>query len=159
MVPASLRPRVRKSYIPLLLVLYSGALLYGTLEPFGFALHPGRDSMSGQRQVEWIPFTHLCPIHGILCPTDTGLNILVFIPLGALAALIPRAGTGTMRRAARAGLLGFTLSLLIETTQYFIPARFPGASDIVWNTLGTCLGALLMTALLRIKMSNPGRPR
>ena len=141
------------SKTPLLLILYIGLLLYGTLEPFHFALHPGRERMSNRRQVEWIPFTHRCPIHGIFCPTDTGLNILVFIPLGALAALMPRSGTRTMRRVARAGAVGFALSLLIETAQYFIPARFPGTSDIVLNTFGACLGAVPVALLLRNQKS------
>jgi len=132
-----------------LLVLYSIPLLYGTLAPFRFTWHPGRERVSRKRQVEWIPFTRLCPTHGLFCPQDTGLNIAIFIPAGALLALLPGASASAARRTVRAGAIGFTLSLLIETTQYFIPARFPSTTDVIWNTSGAVLGGLLMVGLVR----------
>ena len=132
-----------------LLVLYSIPLLYGTLTPFRFTWHPGRDRANGRSQVEWIPFTRLCPAYGLFCPQDTGLNIAIFIPMGALLALLPGASASAVRRTVRAGAIGFTLSLLIETTQYFIPARFPSTTDVIWNTSGAVLGGLLMVGLVR----------
>jgi len=100
-------------------------------------------------QVEWIPFTNLCPVHGIFCPSDTGLNIAIFIPVGVLAALTAGAAASAARRLLRAGAVGCALSLLIETTQYFIPARYPSTTDIILNTLGACLGALILAGLSR----------
>ena len=133
----------------LLLVLYNIPLLYGTLRPFRFSSHPARERVGRRSQVEWVPFTNLCPTYGVFCPQDTGLNIAIFIPVGALVALVPGFGAGALRRAARAGAVGFTLSLLIETAQYFIPARYPGTTDLVWNTLGACFGGLLVVGLVR----------
>ena len=130
-----------------LLVLYTAVLLCGTFWPFRFTWHPGRDGTDVSRQVEWIPFTHLCPTYGIFCPHDTGLNIAMFIPVGALVALMSGAGGGVMRRTARAVASGFCLSLLIEATQYFIPARFPSTTDLLWNTLGAGLGGLMIAGI------------
>lgn len=136
----------------LLLILYVGVLLYGTLTPFKFSWHPGRDKLNPRRQIEWIPFTHLCPVHGMLCPSDTGLNVAAFLPVGALAALLP--ATGWWRRMAFAGVVGLSLSLLIETAQYFIPERFPGSTDLLLNTLGACLGGLMAAGLVRVTIWN-----
>ena len=133
----------------LLLVLYSIPLLYGTLRPFQFTCHPGRDRMSRRHQVEWIPFTNLCPVHGFLCPNDMGLNIAVFIPVGILVALLPGNVSSARRRLIRAVAVGFALSLFIETAQYFIPARFPSTTDLVWNTSGALFGGLIVVALVR----------
>ena len=63
----------------LLLALCTGVIMYGTFRPFGFTLHPGRERMEVRRQVEWIPFTRLCPAWGIFCPRDIGLNITIFL--------------------------------------------------------------------------------
>jgi hypothetical protein len=58
--------------------------------------------------------------------------------------------TGTAQRTAFAGVLGFGLSLVIETAQYFIPARFPGTTDLLLNTLGACLGGLVAAGLVAL---------
>ena len=136
--------------VPLvLLVLYSIPLLYGTLAPFRFTWHPGRERANRRSQVEWIPFTRLCPAYGLLCPQDTGLNIAIFVPAGALVALMPGSTLSARRRTIRAAVAGFCLSLLIETGQYFIPTRFPSTADAIWNTLGACLGGLIVVGLVR----------
>ena len=121
--------------------------MYGTFRPFGFTWHPGRERMDDRCQIEWIPFTRHCPTGGIFCPRDIGLNIAIFMPFGALAAWRSGAGGGVMRRAARVAVFGFCLSLLIETAQYFIPARFPSTTDLLLNTLGACMGGLMAPRL------------
>ncbi len=131
----------------LLLVLCTGVIMCGTFWPFSFTWHPGREGMEVRRQVEWIPFTRLCPAWGIFCPQDNGLNIVMFIPVGALAAWLFGTGGGGKRHAARAAGFGFCLSLLIETTQYFIPARFPSTTDLLLNTFGASLGGWMFPRL------------
>ena len=84
----------------------------------------------------------------------------MFLPFGALAALISTAGVGRMRPIVRAAAFGFGLSLLIETTQYFIPARYPSATDLLLNTTGAGLGGLMTAGLLnlvsRLKLQSNG---
>ena len=79
-------------------------------------------------------FCLACGAHGT---SDLLLNIALFMPLGAALALRGRRSSSI---AAVAGLL----SAAIELSQFYIPGRDPSLSDIVSNTLGGVLGALLV---------------
>jgi hypothetical protein len=96
----------------------------------------------------------LSPVTCLVCG-DQGLqdvfqNILMLLPLGVFLGL---AGIGP----ARAGLVGFALSFLVEALQYtVVTGRDASLSDVVTNTAGTVLGAMLaphLPVLLR-----PSRP-
>jgi VanZ family protein len=75
--------------------------------------------------------------------TDVLLNIAGFVPLGfILCAYLSL--TRTRRNAIlSATLAGGILSFLIEVLQAYIPQRVSGTTDIITNTLGTALGAVL----------------
>jgi len=66
-------------------------------------------------------------------------NIVLFVPFGYLYRL-------TIQRRG-AFILGFSFSLSIELIQLFIPARTPSVIDILANTLGAGLGAMLYDLL------------
>ena len=91
---------------------------------------------------------------------DRALNILAFVPLGALAASLPNRSS---RRAllARAAAGAFALSLAVETAQAFLPSRFPSSADVLLNTLGAFLGAVAAIRLRgrRAAGANRERPR
>lgn len=80
-------------------------------------------------------------------------NVAVFVPFGAALG----AATLTRRRSRRfwpwwlsvtaAGLL---LSLFIEIAQLAIPSRVTDIDDVILNTLGTAVGALLVCAVSRL---------
>lgn len=74
---------------------------------------------------------------------DVLINIGGFIPLGFFFC----AYFSSVRRLKRAVLativLGGVVSLAIEVLQAFLPTRDSGMTDIITNTLGTCIGALL----------------
>jgi len=79
-----------------------------------------------------------------------GLNILLFVPLGAFLHDRGRHGVVT------ATLAGFALSVLIELTQltgvwfaYPCAYRHFDVDDILFNTLGAAVGALVATAVGR----------
>jgi VanZ family protein len=81
-------------------------------------------------------------------------NILLFLPVGFLYRMTTR------RRDAY--LFGGLLSLSIELVQFFIPARTPSVPDILANTGGAWLGALLydqLTARVVITQGMLGRLR
>jgi glycopeptide antibiotics resistance protein len=71
------------------------------------------------------------------------INIVGFIPFGFLfCAYLSLAGR-IKRPALVTILLGFTLSLTIESLQAFLPTRDSSTADVINNTLGTCFGVWL----------------
>jgi hypothetical protein len=67
---------------------------------------------------------------------DGILNLILFIPLGAALAWGGRS-------PARAVVTAFLLSTAVELGQMWIPGRDPSLSDIVFNTAGGALGAVI----------------
>jgi VanZ like family len=99
------------------------------------------------------PLERLCIICGSLGGLDFVANIVVFVPLGV--ALVRE---GARRQAA--GLIGFTLSFLIELLQWqVIPGRDASAGDLLSNTLGTLLGALLAAHWRTLRHPEPWSAR
>ncbi len=80
-------------------------------------------------------------------------NIMLLLPIGFLYRL-----TGGTRR--RALILGFTLSISIESLQLFLPVRTAAPVDVVANTLGAVAGAWLydhLTARIAMTPAMVGR--
>jgi glycopeptide antibiotics resistance protein len=138
-----------------LLVVYTGLLLLGTLFPFGFRLDAR--TVSYFPWPEWIPFTFhdpRCPWTGFV--RDKMFNIVMFLPFGALFAIVIGSGAESKSTLLKTTLLAAFLGLIIETLQYYLPERHPTASDLLMNTLGGFLGAWLVSrglAVLPLKLS------
>jgi VanZ family protein len=67
---------------------------------------------------------------------DAILNLCLFVPLGLALAW-------NSRSPARAVLCGLLLSTTVELAQMWIPGRDPSLTDIISNTAGTTVGALI----------------
>jgi len=78
----------------------------------------------------------LCLVCGDRGTADLIGNVLLFIPVGFAAFLVTRS-------AGRALLVGALLSLGVEAAQLWIPGRYTTVSDLVANSSGALLGALL----------------
>ncbi|WP_286954165.1 MULTISPECIES: VanZ family protein [Corynebacterium] len=76
-------------------------------------------------------------------------NLLLFLPFGATALAVGKtlgkAARPSIRRLAfgvrGAVFLGFLLSLAIEVSQYVFAIGYSDIDDVIFNTLGTAVGA------------------
>ena len=152
--------------LPLLWALYVPGLLIFTLLPL--PRDPARACASIIHWDNYVPFGSLTAVvqqfqdgqtlRAVLYGLSIGLNVLLFIPLGALGEATRCGGDGA--RGARslwawAGL-GCALSCLIEFAQWtglfgVVPCtyRVVDIDDVITNTLGTCLGVWLLPRLAR----------
>jgi glycopeptide antibiotics resistance protein len=79
-------------------------------------------------------------------------NVLLFVPWGFFAFIsFYSLERPTLQTYVLTILLGFSFTLGIEAWQYFLPSRVADINDVIWNTCGTVLGALLGHARLRVR--------
>jgi VanZ family protein len=73
--------------------------------------------------------------------TDLGLNVLAYVPVGALLTLVLMSFFRARAAALYAGVLAICLSLSIEVAQVFLPGRIPANVDLLCNAIGAFIGA------------------
>lgn len=79
-------------------------------------------------------------------------NVLLFVPWGFFAFItLYNVERSTLQTYVLTILLGFSFTLGIEAWQYFLPSRVADINDVIWNTSGTILGAILGHARLRVR--------
>jgi VanZ family protein len=83
--------------------------------------------------------------------TDVAVNIAGFTPLGSLLYLFFATRAKVKNQIALAVVIGGVFSLMIEVIQGYLPQRSSGITDIVTNTAGTAIGAILGAWWLRVK--------
>jgi VanZ family protein len=124
---------------PLALV-YCALVVYASLYPF-----------ADWRDQGIAPWAFLAaPISQYWTAFDVFSNALGYLPLGFLAALsVLRGGHGSSgwRAFALGALIGGTLSLVLESTQSYLPERVPSKLDFALNLTGSCAGAALACVL------------
>ncbi len=81
------------------------------------------------------------------------LNILLFVPLGFILPAIFKLFTKIYFMIP----FGLIISLIIETTQYFTGLGVFDVDDLLFNTLGTALGALLFRLLVMVERKREKR--
>lgn len=123
-------------YLILMMAFYSALIVYGTLFPF-----TGWDPTTGGIKVLW---QLKWPDH--FSRTDVLVNFLIYIPLGYLIGLSCYKYSHN-RIILIVTLLGFALCTFLEYIQTFLPERDPSLLDILLNTIGSLVGALLSILL------------
>lgn len=92
---------------------------------------------------------NLIPFRGLIeAPVQYVLNIILFLPIGFMAALLWE----NFRNMKNIFLLGLGLSLFIELAQIFT-FRATDIDDLIANTFGSVLGYLLTTPFQKKKQS------
>jgi hypothetical protein len=75
--------------------------------------------------------------------SDVSINIAGFVPFGFFFAFWLSLIPSVSRPRFTALLLGMTISLTIESLQYFLPTRDSSMTDLLTNTIGTAVGVAL----------------
>ena len=100
----------------------------------------------GPRIQWWNVVEHGCIVCGSRGAADAVLNVVLFLPLGALL----RAYAPPLRTLG----VGLLLSTGIELAQWLIPGRYPTLGDVLWNGTGVAVG-LALALLLRREFGRP----
>ena len=71
-------------------------------------------------------------------------NVLLFVPWGFLMFVaLYSADRATVQTYVLTVLLGLSFTIGIEAWQYFLPSRVADINDVIYNTAGTLVGAVL----------------
>lgn len=116
----------------LLFLVYLALVVYASLYPLtGWRDHGGSSieffAMPWPRTTLWF---------------DVVSNVLSYAVLGLLAVLAMRPRVRGVAAVLAATTLGACLSLLMEATQSYLPARTPSSLDLMCNAAGVLAGAL-----------------
>lgn len=92
--------------------------------------------------------------------SDAVINILGFVPLGCIAALFWTIVVRGKGAALAAVITGVVTSFVIEYFQSYLPTRYSGTTDLITNSIGTCLGVAvyIAAAWLIAKKNRVGHP-
>lgn len=143
----------RLSSSGLLWLLYTLYVVYGGTLPFHFTTDPAFVAAK----------LHRLPLNPLIEP-DTGRrlsmpdvtqNVIFFLPFGFLGALAQRtAGRRGARSVGQLLLLGAALSCAVEAMQLFTLDRVTSVSDVLADTLGSVLGAVVAVSALSATLVN-----
>lgn len=122
-----------------LLVVVCLLLLYGSLYPWEF--RSGPEFSAALRHV----FSAWPSRYGLNEAKDVILNLLIYMPVG-FAGYLSRGQDRRTLRLLWPSVLGFALSLCVETLQHYCPRRVPSALDLVCNSAGAFAGTLVALA-------------
>jgi len=126
---------------------YTIFIIYGTSLPLDFTADTEIITFNIQRFFSVFNGDHLFSRNN-----DVFVNILFFIPFGLfLFSVMYHKSESKISLWTLFWITatGFSLSLFVETIQFFTPARHASVSDVLTNTLGTFIGTTLGFLLLK----------
>lgn len=142
----NLRPVIDSDEAPAALYLFNeriGELVHNQVDPTTDLTIPARYEVLHPQLLEpaWRDYHFGWPRWSYW--KDVAINIAGFIPVGFCFLTYFSSVRQTTRPVAVVILLGFVLSLAIETSQRFLPTRDSDMTDVITNTLGTAIGVLI----------------
>ena len=78
---------------------------------------------------------------------DVAANLLAYLPFGLLLGLTLRPRYGALTTVTFATLIGMILSAMMEYAQVYLPMRISSSLDVLSNSSGALLGALLAVSI------------
>lgn len=127
--------RCRRLFLWLSLA-YVVFVAYGSLVPFAFTPRPLVEAWAGYRAMPYLQI-------GVEARADWGTNVLLFVPLAFLAAGSIHGLRWQWGWMLIVLSMCFALAAVIEFVQIFFPPRTPALNDIVAESTGAIVGALL----------------
>ncbi len=119
--------------------MYVALVVYASLYPF-----------SNWRDQDIAPWSYLfAPVPRYWSGFDMAINVLGYMPLGALLLLLTLRTSQRALPVLRAVLLVSVLSLVMEALQSYLPQRVASREDWLLNTVGAALGAGMAQAMVR----------
>ena len=132
----------------LLLLVAVALVVHGSLYPWHFEMPASVDAalrdMLGRRR--W--WTRLDDVLG---------NIVLFLPLSALAQWVAQGWLSSRRAAALVFVAGLALALGLQVLQLFVPWRDAELTDVLWNGVGLVAGLVLalLTPAAQVGLAGP----
>ncbi len=141
------RTPTSKSLVTLLFLIYLASLFYITFFAWNYGSSYGPVSTDG-RNLNVVP---LLSIHNIYyySPDLTNPirillgNVIMFIPFGFLLPLVYKRWRRSYLGILPVAFLAMMLSIFIEVNQYFFTFRVANVDDVILNTLGGFIGAII----------------
>lgn len=141
-----------KTLLQICLFVYLALVLYVTLLAWNYGASLGPVGPGG-RNYNFIPFRSIYRI-AVFSPTIKDPikiligNIVLFIPFGFL---LPIAIKKLRKSIVSTTFLGMLFSIIIETSQFLFTYRVSNIDDIILNTLGAFIGAVIIKLAFFIK--------
>ncbi|HUX91520.1 MAG TPA: VanZ family protein [Gallionellaceae bacterium] len=135
-----MEPHINESRLRLrawLTLGYTLFIIYGSLSPFSGWQDQGLD------------FTEvlLTPFKQTYTAFDSVINLLSYLPFGLLIGLTVRANFGALTSVIAGLCAGMLLSASMEYLQMYLPMRISSNMDILTDSSGALLGAILAVSI------------
>ena len=116
---------------------YTLFIIYGSLSPFSGWRDQGLDFTEVLRTPFQLTYTAF----------DACINLLSYLPFGLLVGLTARARFGVLTSVTAGLCAGVVLSASMEYLQMYLPMRVSSNMDILTNSSGALLGAILAVSI------------
>ena len=116
---------------------YTLFIVYGSLSPFSGWRGQGLDFIEVLRAPFLLTYTAF----------DTVINLLAYMPFGLLVGLMLRTRFSALASVILGLCLGVLLSASMEYLQMYLPMRVSSNMDLLTNSAGTLIGALLAVSI------------